>query len=63
MTLSGRSKMSKDELQNAVDEAQAGAPENKSKGELYEKAQELDVSGRSKMDKGELEEAVRNAQS
>ena len=55
--------MGKDELQKAVDEAQAEKPENKTKEELYERAQELDIEGRSKMDKDELQEAVRNAQS
>ncbi len=62
LDVSGRSKMSKDELQKAVDEAQAEKPENKTKEELYEQAQELNVEGRSKMDKDELAEAVRDAQ-
>ncbi len=62
LDVSGRSKMSKNELQEAVDEAQAQKPENKTKEELYERAQELDIEGRSKMDKDELAEAVRKAQ-
>ena len=61
LDVEGRSKMSKDELEKAVDEAQAEKPENKTKEELYERAQELEIEGRSKMDKDELAEAVRNA--
>jgi hypothetical protein len=36
--------------------------EDRSKQELYNRAQELDIEGRSKMDKGELVEAIRDKQ-
>lgn len=34
--------------------------EDRTKDELYDRAQELDIDGRSKMDKDELIEAIRN---
>ena len=35
--------------------------EDRTKRELYNRAQELDIDGRSKMDKGELVQAIRKA--
>ena len=71
LDISGRSTMTKDELVQAIRDAEIdeelgeeGDEENLNlnKDELYERAQDLDVSGRSKMNKDELEEAVRDAQ-
>lgn len=65
LDISDRSKMNKDELQQAVSEAKADDTEDDladmTKDELYEQAQELDISDRSKMNKDELLKAVRKA--
>ncbi len=63
--ISGRSKMSKEELQEAIAQSEAqqseNQPENQSKADLYEKAQELNISGRSKMSKDKLADAIQEA--
>ncbi len=66
LDISGRSTMTKDELVQAIRDAEIEGSEDGNlsdltKDELYERAQDLDVSGRSKMDKDELEDAVREA--
>ena len=73
LDISGRSSMNKEELLDAIREAdvdevsdEAGASaetlaESATKDELYERAQELEISGRSQMDKAELAEAVEAA--
>ncbi|MGF1514672.1 MAG: Rho termination factor N-terminal domain-containing protein [Elainellaceae cyanobacterium] len=54
--ISGRSKMDKGELVEALQENESDAESlaSKTKAELYEQAQALEISGRSKMDKDEL---------
>jgi hypothetical protein len=60
LKIRGRSKMSKEELQRAIRDAEAsGNGEAATKEELYERAQELDIRGRSKMSKEELRRAIR----
>ena len=64
--VTGRSKMDKHELAQAIRESFHGAdadsgdddPDEMTKAELYEKAKAKDVSGRSSMSKEELAEAV-----
>lgn len=47
--------------QNPSEKGGSAAPyEEWTKGELYDRAQELEISGRSDMDKAELIEALRN---
>ncbi len=70
LDISGRSDMNKDDLMEAirdadVDESNASTQtlaESATKEELYERAQALEISGRSKMDKAELAEAVQEAE-
>jgi hypothetical protein len=68
LDVSGRSKMDKDELKEAVQAEKSqddgGSSDSNSdnqptKQDLYEEAQDLNVSGRSKMNKDELKEAVK----
>ncbi|MGF1535826.1 MAG: Rho termination factor N-terminal domain-containing protein [Elainellaceae cyanobacterium] len=70
--ISGRSKMDKDELINALkqqDEASDDCEQSQTpltshtKADLYEKAQDLEISGRSKMDKQELIDSIRDEMS
>ncbi len=63
LEISGRSSMSKDELKQAVQSAQADHPhaahsDENTREELYEQAQKLDIPGRSKMNKDELKDAI-----
>lgn len=70
LEISGRSKMNKPELQEAVSSAIEDDGDNSpeddlnsmTKEELYKKAKDLEVSGRSQMNKSDLREAVRQAQ-
>ena len=65
LDISGRSTMSKDELVQAIRDADAPEGEDVSdmtKDELYDRARDLEVPGRSKMDKGELQDAVQEAE-
>ncbi|MFP4441395.1 MAG: Rho termination factor N-terminal domain-containing protein [Chloroflexaceae bacterium] len=59
LDISGRSRMRKDELQQAVAQAEAAQPEQQTRDELYRRAQELDIPGRSRMQKEELIQAIR----
>lgn len=61
LDIEGRSSMSKDELQAAIERAESGDGEP-SKQDLYERAQDLGIEGRSQMDKAQLEDAVRKAE-
>lgn len=63
LQIQGRSKMSKDELQDAIADAKANALENQTRNQLYEKAQALDIRDRSKMNKDDLIKAIREADS
>lgn len=58
----GRSSMTKDELVQALRDADVEPSDEPTKEELYERAQELDVKGRSQMNKEELRDAVAGAQ-
>lgn len=65
LSIRGRSSMTKDELLQAIRNAEArdsGDTTSATKEELYARAQELDIQGRSKMDKDELADAVRQRQ-
>ena len=53
--------MSKTDLADALHQHFADNPSRLTKGELYDKAKELDIAGRSKMDKDELADAVDDA--
>jgi len=57
----GMSKSKAARIANAEIDHDARPYEERTKKELYETAQELDISGRSKMDKKELIEALRSA--
>ncbi|NNU16517.1 Rho termination factor [Parvularcula sp. ZS-1/3] len=48
-----------DEMSPSEKGGKASNLEDRTKDELYDRAQELDIDGRSKMDKGELIEAIR----
>ncbi len=69
--ISGRSQMNKDELiealQDADDDAAKGSSSDdlasNTKAELYEQARELDISGRSKLDKSGLIDHIEDAKS
>lgn len=60
LDISGRSSMNKDQLQQAIQSAQADHDDldEKTREELYEQAQELEIEGRSKMNKDELKDAI-----
>lgn len=58
-----RSKMNKDELQQAIQQAQSDSLNQQTKDELYEQAQQMDIHNRSKMNKDELIQAIRKEQS
>jgi len=58
LDIDGRSEMSKEELQQAVQQAQQNSLDQKTKDELYEMAQEQDIEGRSQMTKDELIDAL-----
>lgn len=60
LEISGRSKMSKEELQEAIAHAQPEQLHKQTRDELYEKARELNIDGRSKMSKNELVDAISN---
>jgi hypothetical protein len=62
LQIKGRSKMAKDELQDAIADAKANALENQTRDQLYEKAQALNIRDRSKMNKDNLIEAIRAAE-
>ena len=65
LEISDRSKMSKEELADAVSEASDSQDDSlaeQTRDELYKQAQKLDISGRSKMNKDELIKAIRDAQ-
>jgi|GEM_PF-231415 len=76
LEISGRSKMDKAELQEAIAQANfqdsangksskqsdGDGLQNQSKDELYEKAKDMEISGRSKMNKEELAEAIQQEQ-
>lgn len=60
LDIDGRSQMNKDELQDAIAEAEINL-ENQTRDELYQQAKELDIDGRSQMNKDELKQAVAKA--
>lgn len=62
LDISGRSKMDKNELQEAIADTTTDDLSSLSSDELYERAKNLNVSGRSKMNKDELLNAVREAE-
>ena len=57
----GRSRMSGEELEHAVDEAERRRLERKTLDELHDCARALDVEGRSHMSRGELICAIQKA--
>lgn len=59
--ISGRSRMDKGELVEALEEAIESDLASQTKSALYEQAQDLDISGRSKMSKDELIDEVKEA--
>lgn len=61
LDIDGRSQMDKDELREAVSDAETSSLENQTRDELYQQAQELDIDGRSQMNKDELIEAIAKA--
>jgi hypothetical protein len=68
LEISGRSKMSKAELKQAIEADTEGdtagdADQTKTKEDLYEEARELQISGRSKMTKAELQQAIQKQKS
>ena len=62
LDIDGRSKMNKEELAEAVNDAGIGELQEQTRDELYERAQELDIDGRSKMNKEELARAIEQQQ-
>ena len=58
LDIEGRSKMNKEDLAEAVDDAGLGELQEQTYDELYQQAQELDIEGRSKMNKEDLAEAI-----
>ena len=56
--IAGRSRMSKSELQQAIQAARQDSLDEKTKDELYEMAQERNIEGRSEMSKKQLKQAV-----
>ena len=58
LDIDGRSKMNKEELAEAVNDAGIDELQEQTRDELYERAQELDIDGRSKMNKEELTRAI-----
>ena len=58
LDIDGRSKMSKAELKEAVEDNQIGDLQEQTRDELYQQAQELDIDGRSQMNKEDLAKAI-----
>lgn len=58
LSIEGRSQMKKDELIEAICQAQAQQLQKQTTDDLYAKAQALEISGRSQMNKDELIEAL-----
>lgn len=58
LDIEGRSKMNKEDLAEAVDDAGFGELQEQTRDELYQQAQELDIEGRSKMNKEDLAKAI-----
>jgi hypothetical protein len=61
LEVEGRSQMDKDELQQAIHQAEAEQLDELTRDQLYEKAQALEIEGRSQMNKDELKQAIQSA--
>lgn len=61
LEVEGRSQMDKDELQQAIHQAETEQLDELTRDQLYEKAQALEIEGRSQMNKDELKQAIQSA--